>query len=62
MNKADEMSYIDKLENKLMFALSPTTHELSVVTKRNFKNIIRKNIDEDTYTLKQLLKDYWKGI
>lgn len=58
MSKADEMSYIDKLENKLMYALSPTTHELSVVTKRNFKDIIRKNIDEDTYTL----KDYWKGI
>lgn len=62
MSKADEISYINKLEDKLMYALSPTSHELSVVTKRNFKDIIRNNIDEDTYTIKEKLKDYWKGI
>ena len=32
--------YIEKLENKLMYALSPTTHELSENTKKLFKNII----------------------
>lgn len=62
MSKADEISYINKLEDKLMYVLSPTNHELSVVTKRNFKDIIRNNIDEDTYTIKEKLKDYWKGI
>ena len=62
MSKADEIRYIDKLEDKLMYALSPTTHELAVTTKRGFKDIIRANIDEDTYTIKQKLKDYWKGI
>ena len=53
--------YIDKLEDKLMYALSPTNHELSIVTKRDFKDIIRKNIDEDTYTIKQKLKEYWSS-
>ena len=58
MSKADEVRYIDKLENKLMYALSPTNHELAVTTKRAFKDIIRANIDEDTYTIKQKLSEY----
>ena len=62
MSKADEIRYIDKLEDKLMYALSPTTHELSIITKRAFKDIIRANIDEDTYTIKQKLKDCWEGL
>ena len=57
---ADE--YIDKLEEKLMYALSPTNHELALETKRNFKKIIRKNIDEDTYTIKRELKKYWDNM
>lgn len=57
-----DKEYIEKLENKLMYALSPTTHELSENTKRAFKNIITENIDEDTYTIKQELKKYWKGL
>lgn len=54
--------YIEKLENKLMYALSPTKHELAENTKKLFLNIIRENLDEDTYTIKQELKRYWKGI
>lgn len=46
-------------EQKLMFALSPTTHELALETQRNFKKIIVQNIDEDTYTIRRELKKYW---
>ena len=49
-------------ENKLMFALSPTTHELASETQRNFKKIIAQNIDEDTYTIKKELKKYWNHM
>ena len=51
---------IDKLEEKLMYALSPTNGELAIVTKQNLKKIIRQNIDQDTYTIKRELKKYWK--
>lgn len=61
MSKADE-EYIAKLEEKLMYALSPTTHELAENTKKLFKNVIRENLDEDTYTIKRELKRYWKGL
>lgn len=61
MSKADE-EYIEKLEEKLMYALSPTKHELSDNTKKMFKNIISNNINEDTYIIKQELKKYWKGL
>ena len=53
------LEYIDKLEEKLMYALSPTKHELALNTKTKFKKIIRDNINEDTYTIKQKLKKYW---
>lgn len=56
------LEYIKILEEKLMYALSPTSHELALETRRKFKEIIRNNIDEDTYTIKQELKKYWKGI
>ena len=56
------LEYIDKLEEKVMYALSPTNHELSIETKRNFKKIIMKNIDEDTYTIKRELKNYWNNM
>lgn len=49
-------------ENKLMFALSPTTGELALETQRNFKKIIAQNIDEDTYTIKKELKKYWNHM
>lgn len=50
-----------KLENKLMYALSPTNHELSNKTQENFKKIIRKNLNEDTHTIKRELKKYWNN-
>lgn len=58
IEKKDE--YIDKLENKLMYALSPTTHELAITTQEQFKTIIRDNLEEDTYTIKRALKEYWE--
>lgn len=57
-NKEQE-KMIELYEEKLMFALSPTTHELAQDTKQNFKKIIRENINEDTYTIKKVLKAYW---
>ena len=60
INKCKEQEKIIELyEEKLMFALSPTTHELAQDTKLNFKKIIRENINEDTYTIKKVLKVYW---
>lgn len=52
--------YISKLENKLMYALSPTTHELALTTQEQFKTIIRNNLEEDTYTIRRTLKEYWE--
>jgi hypothetical protein len=49
-------------EQKLMFALAPTTHELALETQRNFKKIIAENINEDTYTIKRELKKYWNNM
>lgn len=48
-------------EQKLMYSLSPTTHELSLETQRNFKKIIAENINEDTYTIRRELKKYWEN-
>ncbi len=56
------LGYINKLETKLMYALSPTNHELALTTKVQFRDIIRKNIEEDTNTIKNELKKSWKGI
>lgn len=56
----EQDKYINKLENKLMYALSPTTHELALSTQEHFKEIIRDNFEEDTYTIKRALKEYWK--
>lgn len=50
-----------ELEDKLMYALSPTSHELALNTQENFKKIIRENMDKDTYTIREKLKDYWEG-
>lgn len=56
------LEYIDKLEEKLMYALAPKNHEFALDTKRNFKKIIKKNIDEDTYTIRRELKKYWDNM
>lgn len=53
------LEYIEKLENKLMYSLSPTNHELAITTQKSFKKIIQDNIEEDTYTIKRKLKEYW---
>lgn len=53
--------YINELENKLMYALSPTSHELALNTQEHFKEIIRDNLEEDTYTIKRALKEYWEN-
>jgi hypothetical protein len=52
--------YINELENKLMYALSPTSHELATTTQEHFKEIIRDNLERDTYTIKRALKKYWE--
>jgi hypothetical protein len=57
-----DKEYIEKLEEKLMYALSPTKHELAENTKKSFKNIIFQNLDEDTETIKKELKKCWKGL
>ena len=57
---ADE--YINKLEEKLMYVLGPKNHEFAAETKINFKKIIIKNINEDTYTIKRELKKYWDNM
>ena len=56
----NQLEYINKLENKLMYALSPTTHELAITTQEHFKAIIRDNLENDTYTIRGALKEYWK--
>lgn len=58
--KKDE--WINKLETKLMYALTPTKHELAKRTQEEFKVIIRENIDEDTYTIKRKLKENWNNL
>lgn len=54
--------WINRLETKLMYALTPTKHELAKRTQEEFKEIIRENIDEDTYTIKRKLKENWNNL
>lgn len=54
--------WINKLETKLMYALTPTKHELAKRTQEEFKRVIRENIDEDTYTIKRQLKENWDNL
>lgn len=54
--------WINKLETKLMYALTPTKHELAKRTQEEFKEIIRENIEEDTYTIKRKLKENWNNL
>lgn len=60
LEKKDE--WINKLETKLMYALTPTKHELAKRTQEEFKETIRENIDEDTYTIKRKLKENWNNL
>lgn len=45
---------------KLVYALSPTTHELDTNNNNAFKEIIVENINLPTYEIKKKLKDYWE--
>ena len=54
--------WINKLETKLMYALTPTKHELAKRTQEEFKRVIKENIDEDTYTIKRKLKEEWNNL
>ena len=56
----NEKIYTDELENKLMYALSPTSHELATTTHEHFKAIIRYNLERGTYTIKKALKKNWE--
>ena len=58
--KKDE--WINKLETKLMYALTPIKYELAKRTQEEFKETIRENIDEDTYTIKRKLKENWNNL
>lgn len=60
LEKKDE--WINKLETKLMYALTPTKHELAKRTQEEFKRVIRENIDEDTDTIKRKLKEEWNNL
>ena len=60
LEKKDE--WINKLETKLMYALTPTKHELAKRTQEEFKRVIRENIDEDTDTIKKKLKEEWNNL
>ena len=51
----------DRLLELCMFALLPKriyNHELADKTKEAFKNIIKKNINEDTYTIRNKIVRY----
>ena len=51
----------DRLLELCMFALLPKriyNHELADKTKEAFKNIIKKNINEDTYTIRNEIVKY----
>lgn len=45
-----------------MYALTPTKHELAKRTQEEFKEIIRENIDKDTYIIKRKLKENWNNL
>ena len=67
------LQYIDQLENKvkeleetkdkylqkLVYALTPTTHELSTNNNNAFKQIIADNIDLETCKIRRKLKEFW---
>lgn len=49
----------DKYLQKLVYALSPTTHVLGDDYNNKFKQIIKENIDLETCKIKQKLKESW---
>lgn len=69
--ESDKQKLIEKLEEKeklndkylqkLVYALSPTTHALGDNYNNAFKKIIAENIDLETCKIKRELKDCWDG-
>lgn len=57
----EEYRLNDKYLQKLVYALSPTTHVLGDSYNNAFKNIIASNIDLETCKIKRELKDCWEG-
>lgn len=49
----------DKYLQKLVYALTPTTHELSTDNNNAFKRIIADNIDLETCKIRRKLKEFW---
>lgn len=49
----------DKYLQKLVYALTPTTHELSTYNNNEFKQIIADNIDLETCKIRRKLKEFW---
>lgn len=50
----------DKYLQKLVYALTPTTHELSTDNNNAFKRIIAENIDLETCKIRRKLKEFWE--
>jgi len=69
--ESDKQKLIEKLEEKeklndkylqkLVYALSPTTHALGDSYNNAFKSIIADKIDLETCKIKRELKDCWEG-
>jgi len=57
INKLEKIN--DKYLQKLVYALSPTTHTLGDDYNSKFKNIIKDNIDLETCKIKRKLKECW---
>lgn len=49
----------EKYLQKLVYALTPTTHELSTDNNNAFKRIIAENIDLETCKIRRKLKEFW---
>lgn len=65
---AQKLVRLEKENNRLlelcMYALISSTKiyelELANDTKQSFISIIKNNLDDDTYTLREKIKDCWK--
>lgn len=49
----------DKYLQKLVYALTPTTHALDTDNNNAFKQIIADNIDLETCKIRRKLKEFW---
>lgn len=55
----------ERLLELCMFALLPKkiyNHELSIKTKEDFKKIIKNNLKEDTWTIREEIVKCWNNI